>query len=225
MAADTLTYAQIEALWIKNGGDPKWAPLMAGIAIAESGGHTTSLNNTPATGDYSVGLWQINYYQGLLPGRTARYGSPATLLASPDAQAKAAVDLFGGGGGLGNWQGDAAWKAWNAHGKPSAPSSADVVGWGYGGVNPTGLSGQALQAAGDAAGTVAGIAVNPVGAITSGAGSGILSFFGVPSINWSIIGAFAMAIGFVIAGIYIMFHSQINDMAKTAIKSSGEAAA
>ena len=102
----TLTFGQIEALWISNGGDPAWAPTMAGIALAESGGNTTSLNNNPGTGDYSVGLWQINYYANLLGPRTAAYGSPAALQSDSNAQAKAAIDLLGGGGGISAWLGD-----------------------------------------------------------------------------------------------------------------------
>ena len=121
---------QIEALWIKNGGPPAWAPLMAGIAIAESGGNTTSLNNNPATGDYSVGLWQINYFGGMLGPRSQKYGTPTQLQASPDAQAKAAIDLFGqNGAGLTNWTNDKTWKAWVAAGHPQAPSHATVATW------------------------------------------------------------------------------------------------
>ncbi len=79
------------------------APIMAAIALAESGGRTNALNNNPSTGDYSVGLWQINYFGNLLPGRTSEYGSPAFLSANPSAQAKAAISLAGNGSGLSNW--------------------------------------------------------------------------------------------------------------------------
>ena len=102
----TLTFGQIEALWISNGGDPAWAPTMAGIALAESGGNTASLNNNPGTGDYSVGLWQINYFGDLLSGRTAAYGSPAALQADANAQARAAISILGGGPGITAWVGD-----------------------------------------------------------------------------------------------------------------------
>jgi hypothetical protein len=137
-----LSYAQVEQLWTQNGGPAGWAPLMAAIAMAESGGNTQALNNTPATGDYSVGLWQINYYNGMLAGRTASYGSPQALLADPNKQAKAAISLFGqNGSGLGNWQGDAAWKAWRAAGAPQQPSAATVESWGVslGGASTEGL--------------------------------------------------------------------------------------
>jgi hypothetical protein len=102
----TLSFAQIEQLWIANGGDPAWAPTMAGIAIAESGGLTNNLNNNASTGDFSIGLWQINYFGALGPARAPRYGEPAALGNDPNAQAKAAVDILGGGGGITAWAGD-----------------------------------------------------------------------------------------------------------------------
>jgi hypothetical protein len=121
----TLTNAEIQQLWIANGGDPLWAPTMAAVAYAESGGVTNNLNNNPATGDYSVGLWQINYFGGLLPGRTAKYGAPASLAADPNAQAKAAISLLGGGAGISNWAGDAPAKTViSGGGQPLSAASA-----------------------------------------------------------------------------------------------------
>lgn len=101
--AQDLSFAQIEQLWEKAGGSPSLAPTMAAIALAESGGNPQALNNNPSTGDYSVGLWQINYYGNLLSSRTQRYGPPSLLQSNPLANAKAAVDLAQGGNGLGNW--------------------------------------------------------------------------------------------------------------------------
>lgn len=50
----TYTYSQLEGLWIQAGG-PRWrAPLMAAIAMAESGGQSDARNPSGATG-----LWQI----------------------------------------------------------------------------------------------------------------------------------------------------------------------
>ena len=97
----TYTYGQIETLWVQNGGSASAAPIAAAIAMAESGGHTSSLNNNPATGDYSVGLWQVNYFDGLLPSRSAKYGPPSELQGNPDLQAKAAIDISNNGQ---NWQ-------------------------------------------------------------------------------------------------------------------------
>jgi Lysozyme like domain len=48
------TYAQLEGLWINAGGTSSMAPVMAAIAEAESGGCSTALNPSGASG-----LWQI----------------------------------------------------------------------------------------------------------------------------------------------------------------------
>ncbi len=98
-----LSFTQIEQLWVSNGGSAVMAPVMAAIAIAESGGRTDAHNGNAATGDDSYGLWQINYFGSMLQGRTAKYGSPQQLVADPNLQARAAVALAGNGSGLSNW--------------------------------------------------------------------------------------------------------------------------
>jgi hypothetical protein len=110
----SMSYAQIEQLWTANGGKAAFAPLFAAIAMAESGGNSTALNNDPNTGDYSVGLWQINYYGNLLSGRTQEFGPPAQLQGDANAQAKAAISLSNNGANLSPWAGDAVVKAINA---------------------------------------------------------------------------------------------------------------
>lgn len=56
----TYTYAQLEGLWTGAGGSATLAPLMAAIAMAESGGDSTAKNSTPCgSGSYATGLWQI----------------------------------------------------------------------------------------------------------------------------------------------------------------------
>lgn len=135
------SFNQIEQLWVANGGDPNYASVMAAIAEAESGGVTNNFNPNASTGDYSVGLWQINYFGNLLQGRTAAYGSPSALANDPNLQAKAAVSLEQGSPSLSPWKTDAAWNAWVAAGKPipwsvppsltgGAGSSAPIVGTG-----------------------------------------------------------------------------------------------
>jgi hypothetical protein len=47
-------YSQLEGLWINAGGSKALAPTMAAIAMAESGGCSTALNPSGASG-----LWQI----------------------------------------------------------------------------------------------------------------------------------------------------------------------
>lgn len=125
-----MNLAQIEALWIANGGDPRWAPLMAGIAIAESGGDPRALNPNPKTKDFSVGLWQINYYGDLYQPRTKEFGTPDQLSGSTARQARAAIKLSGdGSNGLQAWANDPVWNAWVAAGRPKHPSTAQVTKW------------------------------------------------------------------------------------------------
>lgn len=79
----TYSYGQLEGLWINAGGDPSKAPLMAAIALAESGGSTTARNPSGATG-----LWQI-----LVPVHgdlIRKYGDPT----DPNANAKEAVSIY-----------------------------------------------------------------------------------------------------------------------------------
>jgi hypothetical protein len=85
---------------------------MVALALSESGGNPNSLNDNPKTGDYSVGLWQINYFGGLADSRTKSYGAPAALrgvdIAGPEAaaNAKAAFTMSGGGQNLNPWKAD-----------------------------------------------------------------------------------------------------------------------
>ena len=53
------TNAQLQDLWIQAGGNPSAAPTAAAIALAESGGNSSSANWTDPNGG-SFGLWQIN---------------------------------------------------------------------------------------------------------------------------------------------------------------------
>jgi Lysozyme like domain len=52
-----LTKRQIEEEWVKAGGAAAKAPLMAAIALAESGGNPSSVN--PEGPEHAEGLWQI----------------------------------------------------------------------------------------------------------------------------------------------------------------------
>lgn len=62
----TLTYSQLEGVWKQaSAGDSQYiqslAPLMAAIAMAESGGHAGAVNNTDNNGAQdSTGLWQVS---------------------------------------------------------------------------------------------------------------------------------------------------------------------
>lgn len=89
--------AYLTASALSNAGFKGW-PLVVMTALAgrEARWNPTALNNNPNTGDYSVGLWQINYFGNLAPGRTAEYGSASSLLSNPQDQANAVYKLAGG---------------------------------------------------------------------------------------------------------------------------------
>ena len=91
------TSQYLTASALHNAGFKGW-PLVVMTALAgrEARWNPTALNNNPNTGDYSVGLWQINYFGSLAPGRTAEYGSPSSLLSNPQDQANAVYKLAGG---------------------------------------------------------------------------------------------------------------------------------
>jgi len=93
------TFAQAAAALAQNGMDAASAIVGAAIGTAESSRDLTVINDTPATGDYSVGIWQINYYGSLDAGRTAAYGSPEQLVTGGiTPQSKAAVGVWRGAG-------------------------------------------------------------------------------------------------------------------------------
>jgi hypothetical protein len=126
--SSALSYQALESLWTSAGGSKALAPVMAAIAIAESGGRPDALNSTPP--DYSVGLWQINYYGSMRAGRTREFGSPSALMASPAAQARAAVAIE-------RQQGLGAWSTYTSgayrkylNGKDYSGSSTDTSGSG-----------------------------------------------------------------------------------------------
>lgn len=71
------------------------AKILAAIAGPESGYDYRVINDTPQTGDYSVGLWQINYYDGDYASRAAEFGTPRQLIeGGPLAQARAASAVW-----------------------------------------------------------------------------------------------------------------------------------
>jgi hypothetical protein len=93
-----LSYSQLEGLWIQAGGSQASAPIAAAIALAESGGNPSSLDNNPRTGDLSYGLWQINMIGSMGPGRLREFGlSSDSQLLDPLTNAQAAVKVAGGG--------------------------------------------------------------------------------------------------------------------------------
>lgn len=86
----TLTYAQLEGLWIKAGGPKSVAPVAAAIALAESGGRADALNPNDNGGrQSSFGLWQIS---------NGTHTPPSPHWADPATNASLAVAKFKGAG-------------------------------------------------------------------------------------------------------------------------------
>jgi hypothetical protein len=103
----TYSLADLEALWIKEGGSTALAPQMAAVAMAESGGDPTGIcydyvdaegctrcSSTPVAGgtQADVGLWAIANIH--LPA-----GTDPSVLTDPATNAKYAVQLAGQNGG------------------------------------------------------------------------------------------------------------------------------
>lgn len=81
------SYGQLEELWIQAGGPKAVAPLMAAIALAESGGNPAANNYTDNGGTQtSWGLWQVSAGTHQWPGA----GNPN----DPLTNAKYAVDKY-----------------------------------------------------------------------------------------------------------------------------------
>lgn len=166
-----LTPQQILDLWQSVGGVREHGLLMAAIAVAESGGWVTAENvaghsthdlsyappytSYSPTKDYSIGLWQLNFYQSLGPSRAKAwaalvggpYGDAPTKFAQwlrtqPKAQATIARNLYDAGKGIGNWDGDPALAAWRAHGDDGLePWLGKAILTGSGVITGTGGSG------------------------------------------------------------------------------------
>src|SRR5579859_1810108 len=90
---------EIYALARQAGFSVQDAVTATAIALAESSGTTNNWNNNAATGDNSLGLWQIN--RGVNDQFASR-GTPEALV-NPQLNAKAAFDLFTARGGFGDW--------------------------------------------------------------------------------------------------------------------------
>lgn len=97
------TAPQVAALALGAGLSPDAAAHATAIAKRESGYRLDALNDNPRTGDYSVGLWQINFFGNLRESRTKRFGTPTQLASSPQLQQKALYDLSAGGTTWGPW--------------------------------------------------------------------------------------------------------------------------
>lgn len=81
-----LTERQIAQMWVDEGGDPKYALVMAKIAKRESSGNPRAQNLKHP--DHSIGLFQINQL-----AHKGRFGSDEELM-NPTTNVRAAVRLF-----------------------------------------------------------------------------------------------------------------------------------
>lgn len=130
--------------WFANEGFPASVnAVFAAIASAESGLDWRVVNNTPSTGDLSVGLFQINYYDGLYASRSAAFGTPQQLVEGGlSRQAFAAMQLWKGRG-----QSWADWSTYNSGAYRAYLHGYTPPGGVSGGNEPTiseGASGQAV---------------------------------------------------------------------------------
>lgn len=88
--------------------DANQARIMAAIGSAESSLDLAIVNDTPSTGDYSVGVWQVNYFGSLYAGRARQFGTPRQLVdGGLGVQARAAIQIAAG-------QGYTAWSTYNS---------------------------------------------------------------------------------------------------------------
>jgi hypothetical protein len=180
-AGTTLDFGQLEQLVISEGANPLFAPIWAGIALAESGGNPSAVYNTaypnlpgysqvlPGNSpEYSIGLWQIN--------QVAHPQYNPQNLQTPEQQAQAAIAVGGNGATWSPWAGDPVGNAaLQSNGQPLSASQVQSILSGAGrstGSGPAGnLSGNPVPAgaqltsfnAGSVASGLEGAVLDPAG--------------------------------------------------------------
>lgn len=99
-----LSVTQIYRLATQAGFPILTAVIATAVALAESSGHPNDINDDPATGDLSYGLWQINMIGDLGPARRKTFGiSSNDQLLDPATNAKAAYILSNHGLNFNAW--------------------------------------------------------------------------------------------------------------------------
>ena len=201
----SLTFGQLEDEWTSQGGPAAWAPLAAGIALAESSGDPTAANTSDPYGG-SYGLWQINGSHD-----PSGYADPTWVaqMEQPANNAAEAVALSGGGTDWQPWQQDRLWDQWVSAGRPAQPSADTVQGWlSAAGVTTGGSTATTGTAPGgsSSSGALGAAAINPnafdlLGIPQALAGSAAKSAAGAV---WSEVGPFLVKAILVIAGLAIM---------------------
>lgn len=92
------TYAQLEQIWINNGGSKATAPVAAAIAEAESSGNSAATSSNP-DGGTNAGLWQLD---------TKGVGAGYSVAQLQDPNLNATVAVNGSSGGT-DWSDWATW--------------------------------------------------------------------------------------------------------------------
>jgi len=127
------TYGQLETLWINAGGSKALAPLMAAIALAESGGNPGALNTTDNNGTQtSVGLWQVSNGTHSYPASwTTPQGNAAEAVAKYQSQGLGAWGTYTSGAYEQYYQGSTPASALPQGGTQQAQldSASGVPGW------------------------------------------------------------------------------------------------
>ena len=159
-----LTFGELETLWIQAGGSKAVAPVMAAIALAESGGNPAAQNDKDNHGTQSsYGLWQIS---------NGTHNPPSGNWQNPRVNAALAVAKYQASG-LAPWgtYPQPALTILAQHGGqgpsslPSTVQGGSGSGSGSGGGSSSGSSGPAGLAADTAAGGSFGL--NPFSDIAS----------------------------------------------------------
>lgn len=124
------SWQAIDSWFEDNGFSVTDSAIFAAIGEAEASFDLSVINDTPSTGDYSVGTFQINYYGSLAAERTRLFGTPQQLIAGGlNAQAEAAHYLWSGAGG---------WTPWSTYNSGAYLAYTHGQGGGGGGVSTSG---------------------------------------------------------------------------------------
>jgi len=156
------TYGQLETLWTQAGGSKALAPLMAAIALAESGGNPGALNTTDNNGTQtSVGLWQVSNGTHNYPASWATpQGNAAEAVAKYQSQGLDAWGTYTSGAYQQYYQGSTPASALPQGGSTQQATLTSAPGW----LAP-------LEIASGPIGIINAVAGELVGTVTGGAGS------------------------------------------------------
>lgn len=130
----TYTYAQLEQLWINNGGSKATAPIAAAIAEAESSGNPDATSANP-DGGTNVGLWQLD-----TPGGGGS-GYSVAQLQDPNLNASVAANVSQDGSDWSTWAtyASGAYKAYLSNSTapdPNVPAATAAASGGTGAASP-----------------------------------------------------------------------------------------